>query len=168
MAPIFQDPKRGWIDAQHRIPGCPMPHGDAELESHWLTRLREAPLYLDEASRFLTMGALLSVCKHRAWLPHAIHVRTTHVHAVITGSIKPERILSDLKAYATRALRFRTGESPRRCYWANHGSTRYLWKQTGLHAAIDYTLNRQGIRMACFPDDRTDIQTQVPTPNRTL
>jgi hypothetical protein len=70
---------------------------------------------------------------------------------VVAGEAKPERMLSDFKAYATRAFRSQTGEIPRRRYWAHHGSTRYLWNQASLNAAFDYVRNRQGVRMACYP-----------------
>ena len=48
-----------------------------------------------------------------------------------------------------RALR--AGGIPRRRYWAHNGSTRYLWNQKNLNAAIDYVLNGQGMKMACYP-----------------
>lgn len=88
------------------------------------------------------------VCGH----PYGIHVRTTHVHAVVGGEVKPERMLSDFKAYATRALRSLAPSQARSRYWATHGSTRYLWNETSLNAAIDYVLNGQGTRMACHPE----------------
>jgi hypothetical protein len=61
-------------------------------------------------------------------------------------------MLYDLKAYASRALRRASPEIQRRRYWAHHGSTRYLWNKVSLKAAIDYVLNGQGERMACYPD----------------
>jgi len=67
----------------------------------------------------------------------------------VGGEVKPERMLTDFKAYATRA--FRTGGFARRRYWANHGSTRYLWNQTSVSAAIDYVLDGQGVKMECYP-----------------
>jgi hypothetical protein len=83
---------------------------------------------------------------------HAIHGRTTHVHAVISAETAPERILSDCKAYATRAFRRAFPITPRRRYWADHGSTRYLWNEVSLRAAVEYVLHAQGERMACYPD----------------
>ena len=62
-------------------------------------------------------------------------------------------MLSDIKAYATREFRSRAGKIQRRRYWATHGSTRYLWEQMSLSAAVDYVLNAQGLKMACYPDD---------------
>ena len=79
-------------------------------------------------------------------------VAVPHVHAVIGGEGKPERMLCDFKAYATRALRSKAGTRRRR-YWADHGSTRYLWNEASVKAAIDYVLNGQGVKMACYPAD---------------
>lgn len=80
------------------------------------------------------------------------NARTTHVHAVISAETAPERILSDYKAYATRAFRRAFPGIQRRRYWADHGSTRYLWNEVSLRAAIDYVLHEQGSQMACYPD----------------
>ncbi len=51
--------------------------------------------------------------------------------------------MEEFKKYASRALR-------RTHTWARHGSTRYLWDQAGLEAAVDYVVNRQGEPMAVF------------------
>lgn len=61
-------------------------------------------------------------------------------------------MLYDFKAYASRALRRAFPEIQRRRYWSHHGSTRYLWNEVSVKAAIDYALNGQGERMACYPD----------------
>lgn len=84
----------------------------------------------------------------------------THVHAVIAGDTAPERMLTDFKAYATRALRRELPEIRRGRYWARHGSTRYLWNHVSLRAAIDYVLNSQGAAMARYsghPQIRTRL-----------
>jgi hypothetical protein len=71
-------------------------------------------------------------------------------------------MLSDLKAYATRALRSEAIEIPRRRYWAEHGSTRYLWNEKSLEAATRYVLDGQGIRMACYPErSETNMSKQL-------
>jgi hypothetical protein len=66
------------------------------------------PWVLDQQARLLTFQAILTVCTHRSWIAYAVHIRTNHVHAVIGGEGKPERMLSDFKAYATRAFRSST------------------------------------------------------------
>jgi REP element-mobilizing transposase RayT len=114
--------------------------------------LKESPWIPDAERQHITLEALKSVAIYRAWTIHALHLRTTHVHAVISGETAPERILSDFKAYATRALRRAFSQIPRRRYWTDHGSTRYLWNEANLKAAIEYVLSGQGQKMACYPD----------------
>jgi hypothetical protein len=145
--------EKGWIDLRHSTPGSPVLAPDPELEDYWQARLKESPFILNQEQRLLTLKAILGVCTHRGWMAHAIHVRTTHAHAVVSGEVKPERMLSDFKAYSTRAFRLRFGEVLRRHYWTHHGSTRYLWNQENVNAAIDYVLNGQGARMAYYPAD---------------
>lgn len=118
-------------------------------KAHWSSHLNEPPWLLDERARCAALEAILSVCQYRQWMVHAVHIRTTHVHAVIGGDAIPEKMLSDFKAYATRALRA-AGVLSRRRFWANHGSTRYLWNDCSLKAAVEYVVNGQGERMACY------------------
>lgn len=74
-------------------------------QAWWRARLNETPWMLGPEARCITLETIRSVCKHCQWIAHAIRVRTNHVHAVIAGEEVPERMLSDCKAYATRALR---------------------------------------------------------------
>ena len=145
--------EKGWVDAQHSRACSPMLPFNAKQQAWWRAHLNETPWILEEQARQLTLDAIRSVCDYRHWVSHAIHVRTTHVHAVIAGDTTPERMLSDCKAYATRALRRELPEIQRQRYWAQHGSTRYLWNDVSLRAAIDYVLNGQGEAMACYSGD---------------
>lgn len=130
--------------------GSPLLAADSKRETYWRLRLNESVYVLFEKDRDVVLQAVLGACSYRGWHPHAIHIRTTHVHAVISGSAKPERMLSDFKAYATRALRSEVKQCPRRRYWADHGSTRYLWNEESVRAAIDYVMNAQGRTMAFY------------------
>ena len=86
---------------------------DPSRDAYWRSRLKETPWVLDNEARSLTLQAILTVCTHRKWMAHAVHVRTTHVHAVIDGEAPPERMLSGFKAlplahFAAKALEFST------------------------------------------------------------
>jgi REP element-mobilizing transposase RayT len=148
--------EKGWVDAQHCLRGTPMRPHNPSREAYWRVHLNESPWVLDRGARLLTLEVILTVCTHRPWIAYAVHIRTNHVHAVIGGEGKPERMLSDFKAYATRAFRSAAGVPKRRRFWTDHGSTRYLWKQASLEAAIDYVLNGQGVGMARYPDKPVD------------
>ena len=141
--------QKGWIDSRYHTHGSPLRTGTPAVETYWRRCLKEQPWVLCSDAQAVVLQAILSVCKHREWSAQAIHVRSTHVHAVVCGKTKPERMVSDFKAYATRALRS-FGVAPRSRYWTHHGSTRYLWNEASLRAAIEYVLNGQGAMMTYY------------------
>ena len=139
---------------------------DPQLLTFWHTRLKEQPLILDEHQRQIALEATLGVCRYRTWHAYAIHVRSTHVHAVVAGDAKPEKMLTGFKIYSTRALRSKLS-SQRQSYWTDHGSTKYLWNEVSLKAAVEYVVNGQGPKMACFAATDTlhpFIRTPYSTP----
>lgn len=121
-------------------------------QTWWRSHLNETPWILDTEARRIALETVRSVCTHRQWIAHAIHIRTNHVHAVIAGEATPERMISDCKAYATRAFRCAFSNLQRRRYWADHGSTRYLWNEVSLKAAVEYVLHGQGEPLTYYPD----------------
>jgi hypothetical protein len=46
---------------------------------------------LDREQREAVADAAREVCSHNNWHPHAINVRTNHVHIVVSGPATPER-----------------------------------------------------------------------------
>jgi hypothetical protein len=54
------------------------------------------------------------------------------------------------KAYASRRLNQMGLDEPDRKRWARHGSTRWLWKQEHVSAAIQYVVAEQGNAMSVF------------------
>jgi REP element-mobilizing transposase RayT len=88
-------------------------------------------------------------CSDRHWSLPA-HVRTNHVHLVVEADVRPERIMNDLKSYASRCLNRMELDEPARKRWARHGSTRWLWKPRDVLAAIRYVVDEQGDRVAAF------------------
>ncbi|MHC4474902.1 MAG: transposase [Planctomycetota bacterium] len=118
--------------------------------------LKNAPLILDHSDQQVVLQAILRVCKMRGWFAHAVHVRSNHVHIVVTGKNKPEKMMVDFKAYATRAIKS-SGDKRTimQRYWTRHGSTRYLWTEESLDAAVKYVRNGQGNTMT-FGATKTD------------
>ncbi|HXR76668.1 MAG TPA: transposase [Bryobacteraceae bacterium] len=112
--------------------------------------LSDLPFIMDQAARKEVLSSVKTVAGHRNWRLWAAHVRTNHVHIVVQSNVSPERAIVDFKAYATRALRAKSIH--RKHYWTRHGSTRYLWREKALNAAVDYVINGQGIPMAIFPE----------------
>ena len=73
-------------------------------------------------------------------------VRATHVHVVIAApGQRPEQAMSDLKAWATRWLREVGLITADTRPWARHGSTRYLWKEEHVAAAVAYVNEGQDV-----------------------
>jgi REP element-mobilizing transposase RayT len=90
------------------------------------------------------------VAAHRGWNLWAVHVRTNHVHIVVTAPASPEKVMADFKAWASRRLREAFGESADRDRWTQHGSTRYLNSEAAVDSAIAYVVDEQGEAMARF------------------
>jgi len=76
----------------------------------------------------------------------AVHVRTTHVHAVVAAVAEPEVIRNAFKAFASRALK-ENGLEVRRKRRRREGSQRFIWTEKQLSNAIDYVVNQQGLPM---------------------
>ncbi len=112
--------------------------------------MTQAPYLLDCGSREAVLKALREVCMHGGWSLLAAHVRTNHVHSVVEADVRPERVLNDFKSYASRGLNRLGRDGPDRKRWARHGSTRWLWKDQDVQAAIRYVVEGQGEPMAVF------------------
>ena len=140
----------GSVDREHNVPGTPVLATDPALEAANRQRLRQEPYQLDEARRTVVLRTIREVAAHRRWQLWAVHVRTNHVHIVVTAARKPEKVMADFKAWASRRLREACGESADRDRWTQHGSTRYLNTQASLDAAVAYVVDEQGETMAYF------------------
>lgn len=104
----------------------------------------QTPVVLDTAQRTLVTNTITEVCEHRSYTLRAVNVRSNHVHAVISRAMQPEKIVNDLKSYATRRLREAGLAENEQRVWARGASTRYLWKPRHVEAAIEYVLYSQG------------------------
>jgi REP element-mobilizing transposase RayT len=113
-------------------------------------RMEQPPYVMDAVRREVVLASLRERCSAQQWRLLAAHVRTTHVHIVVEGDSRPERIMNDLKSYASRCLNRESLDDPKRKRWARHGSTRWLWKSENVSAAIRYVVDEQGERMAVF------------------
>jgi REP element-mobilizing transposase RayT len=110
----------------------------------------QEPYVLDRQRRAAVLSALRQVCSHRGWALLAAHVRSNHVHAVVEAEVRPEKVMNDFKAYASRGLNcLRQGGSERK-RWARHGSTRWLWNDQDVREVIHYVIEEQGEPMAVF------------------
>ena len=68
------------------------------------TSMKQPPFVIDSPRANTILAAMLVTCEIRGWPVYAIHVRTSHIHAVLESLESPERMLNDLKTYASRKL----------------------------------------------------------------
>ena len=106
--------------------------------------LRHPPVRLDAARREAVDTAIRETCLARNWGLLAVNVRTNHAHAVVIAACDPIRIITALKAYATRTMRERGCWTLDRTPWAAGGSRRYLWTTASVERAITYVVDGQG------------------------
>lgn len=143
--------EKGSVDRHHNMPGTPFLSPDATLQRQSYQALRQPPYILDEPRRRIVMQTICEVTKHRTWTLWALHVRSNHVHVVITtNDVKPEKVMSDLKAWCSRRLREALHEDANRDRWTQHGSTRYLNDDDSFHHAVKYVLEEQGDAMEVY------------------
>ena len=90
--------------------------------------MREPAYSLGRQDRSIVLQAIREVCEYRGWVLVACHVRTTHVHAVVTSEAGGEKLMNGFKAYASRALNKRGEKRNKR--WARHGSIRGITTAT--------------------------------------
>ena len=112
--------------------------------------LKHKPVLLGAAERSIVENAIREVCRVRGYVLTAVNVRTNHVHVVVSAAGTPERVMDSFKAYATKALRAAGMATLDGSVWSRHGSTRYLWAEEHVVAAVEYVDNGQGGELPGF------------------
>jgi len=140
----------GAVDTEHNLPGSRLIEPNPKRASAERHQMDQSAYGLDSIRREVVLASLLERCSERHWTLLAAHVRTNHVHIVLEAEAPPERLMNDLKSYASRRLNQAGFDGPARKRWARHGSTRWLWKWENVSAAIRYVVDKQGDPMAVF------------------
>jgi len=136
--------KEGSVDRSHNSYGTPKLAADGARFRYNRRSLARSPVKLYARQRVLVEQAIRETCEIRKWSLWAINVRTNHVHAVVTASCKPDRVLNAFKANSTRRMREAKCWESERSPWAEGGSKRYLWTEAQLVNAIVYVQEDQG------------------------
>ena len=143
------DKGQGSVDREQNVYGKPFVAPDPHREREAAERMNEPPYALHERARIIVRDAMVDLCQEKGWKLLAIHVRSNHVHCVISAEREPGRLMSDLKARASRELnRLLVDSQTKR--WTRHGSTRHLFDDASVAAASTYTLDQQGPVMAVY------------------
>jgi REP element-mobilizing transposase RayT len=140
----------GSVDREHNAFGGRLIEADPKRLRAEKQRMDQPPYNLDRDRREAVLAAIIERCAGRHWDLRAAHVRMNHVHIVVEADVRPERVMNDLKSYASRHLNGLGFDDPGRKRWARHGSTRWLWKQENVSGAIRYVVDQQGEAMAAF------------------
>lgn len=140
----------GSVDDRHNAYGSPFIAPDPARVAAERRAMAQPPYLLDEARRTVVCDAIVELAREKGWRLWAVHVRSNHVHVVISAERDPDRLLSELKARASRNLTRSGFEDVDRRRWTRHGSTKHLFDESVLEAKIHYTLDQQGERMAWF------------------
>ncbi|MBU1260790.1 MAG: transposase [Planctomycetes bacterium] len=135
--------KRNSVNDEHNRVGEEFVPRNSGLNTKEQSLLKHPPIKLNASCRNAVLQAILEVCKFRGWFAHSVHVRANHVHIVVSGQEKPEKMMRDFKGYATRAIK-KSPEISAEKYWTKHGSTKYIRTKARLHSSIEYVKNGQG------------------------
>jgi REP element-mobilizing transposase RayT len=146
----------GSVDRGHNEPGTPFVPADSEKENVERRHLRQPEYRLDAERRGIVLRTIVEVAKHRGWTLWAVHVRSNHVHIVVSAAARPENVMADFKAWASRRLREAFGEDADRDRWTQHGSTIYVWTSETLAEKIAYVVDGQGAAMAVYDSRKTE------------
>jgi REP element-mobilizing transposase RayT len=138
--------ERGSVDRDHNGYGTPTLTPNSRWVAAAAQRMKCQPTQLAGAGRDIVTATLHEVAAHRGWEILAAAVRSNHVHVVVVArGRKPEPVMTDLKAWSTRRLRERGQVAAADAVWARHGSTRYLWNEQQVAAAVEYVREAQDL-----------------------
>ena len=142
---------KGSVDREHNQYGAEFVAPDAQREAKSRDQMAQPPYVMSSpGEREVVCDAIVSLCRQRGWRLLALHVRTNHVHAVVEADRDPGRVMSDMKARASRELTRKGFDDATRRRWTRHGSTLHLFEEASVTDKIDYTLNRQGAMLAHY------------------
>jgi REP element-mobilizing transposase RayT len=124
---------------------------DARREEESRQAMTQAAYVMNTpAEREVVCKTIVDLCRKRGWRLLAVHVRTNHVHIVLCTDQDPGRVMSDIKARASRELTRAGFDDENRKRWTRHGSALHLFDAETVDEKIDYTLHRQGRPMAWY------------------
>jgi hypothetical protein len=75
----------GSVDIEHNAPGTAVLPPDPERHAREENDLSEPPYQLDRRRRQVALAALREIARRKGWTLHAAHVRSNHIHVVVTA-----------------------------------------------------------------------------------
>ena len=92
------------VDRKHNIPGSPMLAPNFERAFAERRLMKQIAYSMDEPRRTSVLSSIVERCSERGWGLLAAHVRSNHVHIIVDADVAAERMMNDLKSYASRFL----------------------------------------------------------------
>ena len=142
--------EKGSVDDTHNVHGTALLENDDDRQIRAQDAMAQAPYVMSTEEREIVCKAMVDLVDEREWDLPAVHVRSNHVHIVISAPRDPGRMMSELKARASQDLTEAGFDDARRRRWTRHGSTKHLFRSEEVEAKIGYTLDEQGERMAWY------------------
>ena len=140
----------GTVLHSDNIPGTPMLPHKPGLMQYQKNIMNQPPYEMDAPRRRVVLDTIKEVCKYRGWDLIAAHVRENHMHMLIQATCPPEKVMTDIKSYASRNLSKAGYDGKGRKRWAGHGSTKYKWNEEAVEAAVHYVIRGQGEPMEYY------------------
>jgi hypothetical protein len=92
--------ERGWVDRREpEVQG-----GCKALRRHAQKLMVQDAVLLTVEQRLLVARVVRKHCQVHGWILHALNALRTHVHAVITAPVDPEKVRREIKAWCSRRL----------------------------------------------------------------
>ena len=142
--------ERGSVDQKHNVYGTPRITPNKAGLKYRNSELLYKPFVMNDTQKINVMHSIQSVCDYCHWRLFAIHVRSNHVHMITQSAISPEDMMTKFKAYASRHLNILNPENKNKRYWARHGSTIHVRSKNYFYFLMDYVVNQQGRKTACY------------------
>jgi REP element-mobilizing transposase RayT len=138
------DPKTS-SRVEHDKPGEPWEGSMPRLQRSAQKTMKGPPIYLALPQAETLLAQLLETAAHRGWVMLAASIMANHYHLVIQASEdwQADRVLSDLKAYATRKLSSEYGAPASETWWTAKGSKRRLRDNRAVAHGKNYVLYKQ-------------------------
>jgi REP element-mobilizing transposase RayT len=105
-------------------------------------RLAEPPCTLTPRQQAIVETTISEHCEFRKWHLHIARCQTRHVHVVVTAPAHPKTVMNQLKAWCSRRLNENTIK-PRKEWWTERGSRRFINTEDDLEAVILYVRDCQ-------------------------
>lgn len=138
------------VDRVRNIHNTPKINPNKNLKKQMQELQQHDSIIFTQVQADIILESFVTACNKYNWRLYSLHIRTNHVHLTVKSDNRPEHVMTELKAYATRLLRKRGAFKAEQKIWSRHGSTKYIWTPESLYFSSDYTIEQQGQKMAYF------------------